>query len=80
MAMWIVCPVNKMVLVFKTDVTERELAQELTQSLLSSFPHSKVNFDLEDCDKILRIEGHSIDPEKIIQQLTLAGVLCQSLE
>ena len=42
---------------FKTNVQECELAHQLTQKLLLCFPHSKINFDLHDCDKILRVEG-----------------------
>lgn len=69
-----------MVFVFKTNVQECEVAQQLTQKLLSCFPHYKINFDLEDCDKILRVEGHSVEAERIVQELAQAGIFCQPLE
>lgn len=69
-----------MVLVFKTNVQECELAQQLIERLLSCFPHCKINFDLQDCDKILRVEGHHVQPEKIIQELSNSGILCQPLD
>ena len=69
-----------MVFVFKTNVRECELAQQLTQKLFSCFPHCKINFDLQDCDKILRVEGHPVEPERIIRELTEAGIFCQPLE
>ena len=69
-----------MVFVFKTNVQERDLAQQLTQQLLSCFPQSKITFDLEDCDKILRAEGSSVDPDKIVQELASGGILCEPLE
>lgn len=69
-----------MVFVFKTNVRECELAQQVTQKLLSCFPHCKINFDLQDCDKILRVEGHEVEPEKIIEVLTGRGFECHTLE
>jgi hypothetical protein len=69
-----------MVFVFKTNVQECGLAEQLRQKLLSSFPHCKINFDLQDCDKILRVEGHPIESERIIRELTERGILCQPLE
>ena len=38
-----------------------EDAITIIQKLNEQLPDSKINFDLEDCDKILRIESHSID-------------------
>jgi len=71
---------RNMVFVFKTNVLEFDLAQQLTSKLLSCFPHCKINFDLEDCDKILRVEGHEVQPEKVIEVLTVHGIECHSLE
>ncbi len=46
----------KQVEVFKTSVRERTEASRIIALLLTRFPDCKVNFDLEDCDRILRIE------------------------
>ncbi|MDB5012076.1 MAG: hypothetical protein JWQ25_278 [Daejeonella sp.] len=45
-----------MVEVFKTSVTNRKQANILLSEIHSAFANYKANFDLEDCDHILRIE------------------------
>ena len=49
-----------MIEVFKTNVPEVCVAQNIIALLLEHFPESKINFDLHDCDKILRFEGDII--------------------
>jgi len=43
--------------VFKTNVVKRRDAQQLLKEMTSCFPNYKINFDLEDRDKILRVEN-----------------------
>lgn len=43
--------------IFKTNVQTEIEALLLTRLLGKIFSEAKINFDLEDCDKILRIEG-----------------------
>ncbi len=69
-----------MVEVFKTNVYEEERSKALLQRLLVHFPDNKINFDLEDCDKILRVEGKDILPEKIMEILNEAGHDCEILD
>ena len=69
-----------MVEVFKTNVEGKELANLLIAKLLTHFPHCKINFDLQDCDRILRVEGKDILPGRIIQVITTDGHFCQVLE
>ena len=69
-----------MIEVFKTNVDDAELAQLLIHKLLNYFSFFRVNFDLDDCDKILRIEGESIMPEKVIELVSDHGYLCQVVE
>jgi hypothetical protein len=69
-----------MVEVFKTNVEKTELAEQLIAVLRLRFPFSKVNFDLEDCDKILRIEGNEICNETIIELMNVKGFECAVLE
>ena len=47
---------HTMIEVFKTDVTERDHANMLIDLIHQSFGAYKANFDLEDCDKILRVK------------------------
>lgn len=46
-----------MVEVFKTNVTSERKARQVLHLINRKFPSYKVNFDLEDCDNILRIEN-----------------------
>ena len=68
-----------MIEVFKTNVQHRELAEQLASILYERFAFSKINFDLEDCDKILRVEGKQICVENIIETLGTRGLQCEVL-
>lgn len=39
-----------------------------------------INFDLDDCDKILRVESDEVIPEKISEVLTCKGFICEVLD
>ncbi len=49
-----------MVEIFKTSIESREQSETVKQDLLTLFPSAKINFDLDDCDRILRIEDDKI--------------------
>lgn len=68
-----------MIEVFKTNVCEEIRAKELIVLLQQHFPYSKINFDLEDCDKVLRVEGDHILPEPVTKLLHSLGHLCEVL-
>jgi hypothetical protein len=65
-----------MVEIFKTNVQEADEANIIIQRLLEHFPDYLINFDLEDCDKILRIKGEKIDCEQICQIVKQTNVQC----
>jgi hypothetical protein len=69
-----------MVEVFKTNVQRRELAEQLASIIRGRLAFCKINFDLEDCDKILRVEGDQISVETIIGILSTHGLECEVLE
>jgi hypothetical protein len=69
-----------MVEVFKTNVQEVDDANAIIQELLEHFPSAKINFDLEDCDKILRVEGSTIIDRPIIDLLFIKGFRCEVLK
>jgi hypothetical protein len=71
-----------MVEVFKTDVSNCEDAEKLIDQILLNFPNYKVNFDLEDCDLILRVQSFegSIIPQSIILILAQNGFYAEILE
>jgi len=68
-----------MVEVFKTNIRHYYQSQSLIKKLLEYFPGSEVNFDLEDCDRVLRIEGTGICPVKIVELITADGYECEAL-
>ena len=70
----------KMVEVFKTNVQEVSQAQNLLALLREHFPGSWINFDLEDCDNILRVEGRDFVPVKVKHLLEANGFYCWVLE
>lgn len=65
--------------VFKTNVDSKKMAQRLISQLQQLFPGSRVNFDLEDCDRILRVEGADICCEKTVKLLKGEGYHCLTL-
>ncbi|MCW3465223.1 hypothetical protein [Chitinophaga nivalis] len=69
-----------MVEVFKTNVGEVARAKELVILLQQHFPDSRINFDLEDRDRILRIEGPCCLPSAVVLLLEQQGVRCVVLE
>lgn len=69
-----------MVEVFKTDVKWRRQAKTIHAVLLQHFPFIKINFDLNDCDRILRVEGSDFCPHKIVELVNLNGHQCLILD
>ncbi len=68
-----------MVEVFKTNVQEACTSLLILQKLREQFPGSCVNFDLEDCDRILRVEDSSVCSTAIIALLQALGYCCEVL-
>lgn len=53
--------------IFKTNVNNRQLANKIVYELNQLYPKYRINFDLEDRDKVLRVESYtSIDVLGII--------------
>lgn len=69
-----------MVEVFKTNVWTDWDAEALVELLCRYFPGCKINFDLEDRDKILRVEGEDLLCDKIKVLVRENGFLCEALE
>lgn len=68
-----------MVEVFKTNVEDKIIADKIIAELQMLFG-GNINFDLDDCDKILRVENEEIIPEKISEVLICKGYNCEVLE
>ncbi|BDU26862.1 MULTISPECIES: hypothetical protein [unclassified Flavobacterium] len=68
-----------MIEVFKTNVQEESQCKIIIEKLLEHYPNSAINFDLEDCDKILRIHAAGISNNIIIELLNAHGFHCEVL-
>jgi len=68
------------VLVFKTSVVDRLSVRTLSPELDRLAGEGKWNFDLSDCDNILRIASEKVKPQKAIQLLDYFGFECAELE
>ncbi len=60
--------------IFVTDVEEEAKAEECIEVLSFHFPEHRINFDLEDKDKILRMEGPPPDVKIITGVLAILKV------
>lgn len=65
--------------VFKTNVCEFSPSQKMIEQLCDQLPGSQINFDLEDCDKILRVAAARVSCEKVIAILESNGYSCEVL-
>jgi len=65
--------------IFKTNIQEGSQCTDLIDMILRHYPSYKINFDLEDCDKILRVEALSINNEDVISFLGESGFDCEVL-
>ncbi|MEO7989160.1 MAG: hypothetical protein ABI663_06430 [Chryseolinea sp.] len=73
-------PSSIVVEVFRTNVCSKQVAQRIIADLAQLIPNAKINFDLDDCDKILRIECHHLVVENVVEILNKRSFLCEVLE
>ena len=66
--------------IFKTNVRKVSEAKKLVILLLDHFPEAKINFDLKDCDNILRVEAKDFVPEKVMLLVKENGFACNVVE
>ncbi|HEY1009591.1 MAG: hypothetical protein ACO1NS_15200 [Daejeonella sp.] len=71
-----------MIEVFKTNVKGQDEAAWLVNLINSVFESYMVNFDLEDCDRIMRIkcDEAAIDSDSVIALLSYSGFTAEILE
>jgi hypothetical protein len=72
---------EQLVEVFKTNVQEETQAAKLLAALGDYFPSYKINFDLQDCDKILRVESRNgaINSNRIMEAIGDFGYVIEEL-
>jgi len=71
----------KSIEIFKTNVNKKQVADRITALLSQSVAGCAFNFDLEDCDKVLRVESDNgaIDVDHIIHLMCANNLMCQLL-
>lgn len=69
-----------MIFVFKTSVKTKTQAKKLKQPIDNLFPNATWNFDLEDCDKILRVDCNENVVIPIKKLLQIHNFNCEELE
>lgn len=69
-----------MVEVFKTNVQKQTQSKMLLRILSDAFPAFKINFDLSDCDKVLRVEGDNVKSVRIMILVKEYGFNCEILD
>jgi hypothetical protein len=69
-----------MIEIFKTNVEYERQAESLLVLLNQHFPSTEINFDLDDCDRILRVKGENFCPLNIIKILADKDFECRVLE
>lgn len=68
-----------MILVFKTNIDTMHKIDIIEPILNSIFQKTNWNFDLEDCDNILRIDTKKNSAQLIIEKITAIGFYCEEL-
>ena len=66
--------------IFKTDVENETQAAALVRLIKTQFAVARVNVDLNDDDRVLRVEGRSFETERIVQVVLRAGFYCRLIE
>ncbi len=69
-----------MIYVFKTSVKTKVQVKNLKPHFNKILPNEKWNFDLEDCDRILRIDSEENKVWEIIALLNSQKFSCEELE
>jgi hypothetical protein len=69
-----------MIEVFKTNVQKKRQSKILLCLLSEAFPSFKINFDLADCDKVLRVEGDNMEALSIMMLVKEHGFTCELLD
>ena len=65
--------------VFKTNVRRKAESKLLLCALSEVFPSSKINLDLSDRDRVLRVEGDRMEVSAIMTLVKKYGFTCEVL-
>lgn len=68
------------ILVFVTNVADKRAVSRVQPLLTAVTAIEDWNFDLEDCDHILRVVSNNLHPQEVESLLHTAGFDCYELE
>lgn len=68
-----------MIKIFRTNVQTEYQVVEITNLLLREFHNFKISIDLEDWEKILRVQGNGFKSEDIERIVSAYGYRCEEL-
>lgn len=73
---------HEMIEVFKTNIEDAAMAANLLHHLRGKFSTYYSNFDLDDCDRILRIHNTSgtVETDRVIELIAALGFTAERLE
>lgn len=71
---------NNEIFVYKSNVKSKKLAKDIVSKLIETFPKAKSNFDLEDIDKIYRLEATQQQKNEIENFLKVNNIEIIELE
>lgn len=66
--------------VFKTNVNNKWDAKSLLEILAQRFPMCRCTFDLDDCDRILRVVGNCYSITNLVKVIMEVGFTCELLD
>jgi hypothetical protein len=71
-----------MIEIFRTNVTKKSVSKRVKSKLLEVIPTAAINFDLQDCDRILRVqnEEQNFDAQQVIELVGTMGFDCEVLK
>ena len=69
-----------MIEIFKTNVQKKAQSKMMLYILSETFPSLKINFDLSDRDKVLRVQGDYIETLPIMLLVKEHGFTCEILD
>jgi copper chaperone len=67
------------ILVFKTNIRYKKQLVQIGRQLEELPGILQWNVDMQDCDKVLRIQARNVDPQSIARSLQQAGYACEEL-
>jgi hypothetical protein len=68
------------ILVFKTNIRHKKQVSDITRHISNIEGVVRCNVDLDDRDKILRVEARDLSPRVVEHTLLQAGYVCEELK